>query len=176
MQSIKPTQIGIQANIVPVMPTEESQADKGIDHPLVFCCACDAVWRTHTLSLCPMCALRVGDRFLLDEELQRDLMEAVVSLDVDTFSPTQEQLEFQMWLFSNLIREKAPWYDMNSRRIIQACYYDLCTRGETNPKVAVAIAFFKEDYADAPEPENTFCPEVIHFTVDAQYDLQTPGW
>ena len=167
----------VQENIQYVESTEESQADKGIDHPLVSCGDCGAIWRSHVCSLCPMCAVEVGDRFLLDEDQEWDLMEAVLSLEETTLSFTQEQLDLQMWRFRNLLCNQAPWYNMNSRRMIQACYQNLCTRGGTNPKAALAIAFFKEEFVFAPEEEKTVFPEVIQYQErDVQYDLQTPPW
>ena len=74
IQATQATQIGI-GHYVPVMPTDESQADKGIDHPIVSCWKCDTEWRSHELSRCPGCARQVGAPRELDgtekEELPR---------------------------------------------------------------------------------------------------------
>ncbi len=169
-------QVSIQA-IVPVMPTEESQADKGIDHPLWSCWDCDTVWRSHERTRCPGCARHVGNRSILDEAQESELLLAVYGLPETGLSYTEEQLEHAMWRFRNLLREHASWYDMNSRQMIQACYESLCVCGEMSLKVALAIHFFKEEYAYSPEEDNTFCPEVIDYQErDAQYDLQNPSW
>jgi len=90
---------------------------------------------------------------------------------------TQEQMDLQIWRFRNLLREEAPWYDINSRQMIQACYEYVSPRVGAHPAAPVAIALFKEDFEFAPEEEKTFCPEVIPYQErDAQYDLQHPSW
>ena len=176
IQAAQITQVDIQETIVPVMPTEESQADKGIDHPLWSCWDCDTVWRSYERTRCPGCARHVGHRSFLDEAQESELFQAVYGLPETNCSYTEEQLEHSMWRFRNLLCECAPWYDMNSRLMIQACYETLCERGGTSLKDLLAIHFFKEEYAFAPEEDNTFCPEVIEYTEDAQYDLQHPSW
>ena len=173
-QAMEAIQIDI-GHDVPVMPTEESQADKGIDHPLWSCWDCDTVWRSHELSRCPGCAREVGQRFVLDEDQTGDLLDAVLELDGNETSWDEPAWDHAMWKFRNLVRTHVPWYDMNSRQTIQACYEALCARGP-NVKIALAVAFFQDDYAHAPEEEKTFCPEVPYFVRDAQYDLQHPSW
>ena len=160
---------------VPVMPTEESQADKGIHHPLWSCHECDTVWRAHELTRCPGCARQVGHRFVLSEEQTDDLLDALVELDGDAASWNDDAWDLAMWKFRNLIRTHAPWYDMNSRQTIQACYEALCAQAP-HPKIAFAIDFFHDDYTHAPEEEKTFCPEVPYFQVDAQYERMRPSW
>ena len=160
----------------PVEPTEESQADKGIDHPLVSCGTCGAVWRAHERSICPMGACEEGVRLSLGARKWSNLYVAMSNLEHKECY-TEEQMDLQMWRFRNVLREDAPWYDMNSRQMIQACYELVSARGGAHPNAAVAIAFFKEEYAFAPEEEKTFCPEVIQYQArDEQYDLQHPSW
>jgi hypothetical protein len=90
---------------------------------------------------------------------------------------TEEQMDLQVWRFRNLLREEAPWYDMNSRQMIQACYENISERMGQHPNAAVAISFFKEEFEFAPEEDKTVFPEVIHYQErDAQYDLQHPSW
>jgi hypothetical protein len=160
---------------VPAMPTEESQDDKGIDHPLWSCEDCDTVWRAHERMLCPGCACQVGDHLALDEDQTGDLLYAIMALDGTVPTWDEDAWDRAEWEFRNLVREHVPWYDMNSRQNIQACYEALCARAP-HSKIAFAIAFFEEDYKHAPEEDNTFCPEVPYFQVDAQYDLQRPPW
>ena len=45
--------------------------------------------------------------------------------------------------------------------MIQACHFFLSTTSGTSPKEALAIHFFKEEWARASDDEKTFCPEVI---------------
>ena len=182
MQSIKPTQIGIQANIVPVMPTEESQADKGIDHPIVSCDYCDTEWRSHTPSRCPGCARKVGTHLVLDEEQVSDLLDAIVELDESVNINDEDEWEETKWGFYNLLALHASWCDLDSLQVIQACYVALCERAlhAPHPKLTLAISLFANRYYTAPEDENTFCPEdpeeVYRFTVDELYEKQSPSW
>lgn len=169
------TQIDIVGHHVPVTPTEESQADKGIDHSLWSCWECDTVWRSHELTRCPRCARHVGQHLVLDEMQAWELVEAVSYLDETLTFYNEQQWEHEAWKFRNLLCEHASWYNMNSRQTIQACYEELCKRAQ-HPKVALAVAFLKEDFTFCPEEDNTFCPEDPGFTVDAQYDLQKPSW
>ena len=90
---------------------------------------------------------------------------------------TEEQMDLQIWRFRNLLRSEAPWYDLNSRQMIQACYDYVSVRAGAHPAAPVAIALFKEDFQYALEEEKTFCPEVILYQErDVQYDLQMPSW
>jgi hypothetical protein len=92
-------------------------------------------------------------------------------------SYTQEQMDLQIWRFRNLLREEAPWYDINSRQMIQACYEYVSARMGAHLAADVAIALFKEDFEFAPEEEKTVFPEVIQYQErDEQYDLQHPSW
>jgi hypothetical protein len=90
---------------------------------------------------------------------------------------TEEQMDLQLWRFRNFLRAEAPWYDMNSRQMIQACYEYVSVRMGQHLNSSVAIAFFKEDFEFAPEEEKTVFPEVIQYQErDEQYDLQHPSW
>ena len=129
------------------MPTKESQADKGIDHPLVTCDECNTAWRSYVAAWCPHC-VRVSSNFILHEDETRGLMEAISYLNEDlTFHAEMERVT---WEFRNLLMRHAAWYDMNSRVVIQACYMTLLEQ-DLHPKVAYAIAFFMAEYEKAPE-------------------------
>ena len=179
IQAIQAAAEPVQTDIyhtIPVMPTEESQADKGIDHPLVSCGECDAVWRSHGRSRCPMCAEDEGYRMSLTARQTSNLFVAMQGLPYKE-SYTQEQMDLQIWRFRNLLREEAPWYDINSRQMIQACYEYVSARMGAHLAADVAIALFKEDFEFAPEEEKTVWPEVIQYQErDEQYDLQHPSW
>lgn len=153
MQASETIQIGID-HYVPVMPTDESQADKGIDHPLVSCNDCNIAWRSHAASRCPNCARCVGFHFILHEDEVRDLMEAVSYLEDATFHAETERMTCE---FRNLLKKHATWYDTNSRVVIQACYVTLLQR-DPHPNVAYAIAFFRAEYEEAPEDEWMYIP------------------
>jgi len=184
------TQLSFGGHYVPVMPTEESQADKGIDHPIVSCWDCDTHWRSHELSRCPGCARHCGAARELNEDEKWELMEAVSYLDErKTFD---YNTECDTWEFHLLLEEHASrWYDMSSRSIIQACYFTLLERQmqHPHPKIAFAIAFFKEEYAEASDSEMMYNPTPYDDEVPAhmlgwceyldrqeQYDEMKPSW
>jgi hypothetical protein len=174
VQVAEPAQI--ECSALPVEPTEESQVDKGIDHPLVSCGECGAVWRSHGRSRCPMCGEDEGYRMSLTARQTSNLFVAMYQLEYKECY-TEEQMDLQVWRFRNRLREEAPWYDINSRRMIQACYVHVSVRMGQHLATPVAIALFKEDYAFSPEEENTVFPEVSQYQErDAQYDLQHPSW
>jgi hypothetical protein len=178
IQAIHATESAAETDLyqLPVEPTEESQADTGIDHPLVSCSDCGAIWRSHGRSKCPMGGCGEGYRLSLTARQNSNLYVAMSNLEHKECY-TEAQMELQMWRFRNVLREDAPWYDMNSRQMIQACYQNVSERAGTHPNAAVAIAFFKEEFEFAPEEDNTVFPEVIHYQPrDAQYDLQHPSW
>ena len=177
MQAIQAIQAAAEpVYTLPVEPTEESQADKGIDHPLVSCGECAAVWRSHGRSRCPMCGEDEGYRMSLTTHQNVDLFHAMYLLEYKECC-SEEEMDLQVWRFRNLLRKEAPWYDINSRRMIQACYEYVSAYMGAHLAADVAIALFKEDYAFAPEEEKTVFPEVIqHQERDAQYDLQHPSW
>ena len=129
----------------PEMPTEESQAHKGIAHPLVSCSKCETIWRSHGPSLCPKCSFQ-GERIVLDYEQNLDLYEAVYGLEVDSLSYTKPQLESKLQAFRTLLLEHALWYDGTSLQMIQVCYQNLCMRGGTSKNAALAIHFFEKEY------------------------------
>ena len=150
IQAIQARQIGIQAT-VPVMPTEESQSDKGIDHPIQSCWDCNAVWRSYEPSRCPGCARHVGDHWDANEEETSSLMYAVALLSEERI---ERASEYETWAFGNILRENVIFYNETCRRTIQTCYEALLKQ-PSNPKVAFAIGFFKEAYLQAPEDEMT---------------------
>jgi hypothetical protein len=159
MQAIQATEC--TAFPAPEMPTEESQADKGIAHPLVSCSKCDTIWRSHMPSLCPKCGCRVGERQLLEREQFKDLFEAVGYQKLIGLSLTEPQRGFEFGKFRVLLRKYAPWYDYKNRRMIQACHRDICLYGGSSLKANLAMAFFEHDYRWSSDEKGTFCPEVI---------------
>jgi len=149
-----------------IQATEESQADKGIDHTLHTCDKCATVWRSRGYTLCPTCALSVGTILFLDYDQKVDLSDAVFDqkeiraiYTSEGWVYTKEQLRRARNEFCALLDEYAPWYNKTSRKMIQDCHRFLCTTSGTSPKEALAIHFFKEEWARAPEEEKTFCPE-----------------
>jgi hypothetical protein len=151
-----------------IQATAESQADKSIDHTL-HTCECGCVWRSREITLCPLCA-RHGTILFLDHVRAGDLHGAAYA-QKEPLPKTKEQLgpaleEFRALLHRRALLDKRdPWYDKTSRKMIQACYQDLCSGGGTHPKIALAIHFFKEEWKVAPEEVGTFCPEVGTFCV-----------
>jgi len=143
---------------LPVAPTEESQVDKGIEHTLVSCSECDSTWRSCARSLCPMCG-HEGDFFTIDARQNSQIFRAVYDQEEPAPSYTKQELRDAWETFRNLFREHAPWYDRNSRKMIQACHQSLRLRGGTSRKSALVMTFFEEEYIVAPEEPNTFCPE-----------------
>ena len=149
------TQISI-GRYVPVMPTDESQADKGINHPIVSCWDCDTEWRSYTPSRCPGCACYCGVPRVLSEKEMEELMEAISYLDeTKTFD---YNTECDTWEFHTLLEKYAScWYDMSCRVIVQACYLALLQQ-DPHPNIAFALAFFQEEYALASESETMYDP------------------
>jgi len=96
---------------------------------------------------------------MLDARQSSNLFTAMYQLDLIGLSLTQPQLGRALGEFRALLEEYAPWYDKTSRKMIQACHFNLCTSGGTSSKIAFAIHFFKEEWARASEEEKTFCPE-----------------
>jgi shikimate kinase len=141
-----------------IQATEESQADKSIDHTLHTCGTCGGVWRSKGYTLCAFCAGDVGTMLFLDYDQRGHLHDAAYK-QKEPLPQTKEQLGHALDEFRALLRKRALWYDKTSRKMIQACHRDLCTAGGTSPKIALAIHFFKEEWKLAPEEKNTFCPE-----------------
>ena len=139
-----------------IQPTKESQADKGIDHPLQSC-RC-AIWRSHVRSLCPMGSCE-GTLMMLDADQSSNLFAAIYQLKLIGLSFTQPQKGFEYGKFRVLLRKHAPWYDSTNRRMIQACYLNVRFCGDPSNKAELAIAFFKNDYLWASDEEKTFCPD-----------------
>ena len=154
-------------------PTAESQDDKGMFHRLVSCGECDTQWRADNETLCPFCARGVGMGWVLDEDHTWDLMEAVSYLDPNaTFDPETEN---ETGEFRNLLEMHVPWYNMNCRQTIQACYMALHIRAP-HPNVTFALAFFSVEYCEAPESEMMYDPEAVIVEEHKAYDLQMPPW
>ena len=129
----------IQAAETNAVPKEESQADKGL-RPRRFCLSCEG-----GKPRCPTCSFQ-GECIVLDYEQNLDLYKAVYGLKVDSLSYTKPQLEQKLQAFRTLLLEHAPWYDMTSLQMIQACYQNLCMRGGTSKNAALATHFFEKEY------------------------------
>lgn len=142
-----------------IQATEESQADKGIDHTLFTCGKCATVWRSRGFTRCPTCDGHVGTILFLDDDQRSDLHETAYRSGIGRPPYTTEQVNCALDEFRALLDTYAPWYDKTSRKMIQACYSTLCVSGGTSPKVALAIYFFKEEWTRASDDEKTFCPE-----------------
>lgn len=140
-----------------IQATEESQADKGIDHTLHTCGTCGGVWRSKEYTLCGFCAGDVGTILFLDYDQCGDLHDAAYAQE-EPCASTEEQLRDELEAFRALFHKRAPWYDNTSRKMIQACYHNLCTAGGTSSKIALAIHFFKVEWKVAFEEKKTFFP------------------
>jgi hypothetical protein len=142
-----------------IQATEESQADKGIDHPLLTC-GCGTIWRFHGRSLCPMDSCEEeGTLMILDARKSSNLFVAIYQLElIGKLSFIQPQKGFELGKLRVLLEEYAPWYDRMNRRMIQACYQRVRSRSACD-KTALAIEFFKNDFMWASDDENTFCRE-----------------
>ena len=178
MQAPETTQIGYY---VPVTPTDESQADKGINNPIVSCWECDTEWRSYGLSRCPYCARQVGAQRVLNEQETHDLMEAISHLKEEKFD---YDTEYETWEFHDLLTQHVPWYDMSSRVLIQACYFALQHK-HLHPKVKFAIDFFHVEYAEALDSEMMYNPneeddgeddKYYTYWENSQYDKMMPPW
>jgi hypothetical protein len=166
MQVIEPTHIGRY------LPSKESQADKGIDHPVIACNTCNIAWRSYTPMQCPICPRGVGAYFILYENEIVELMNAVSYLEEDVLF--HAETERVTWKFRNLLKQHTTWYKMNSRVIIQACYMTLRQK-DWNPKVAYAIEFFMSEYAAAPEDVFMYTPiKSDDYTISM--DTLQSGW
>jgi hypothetical protein len=100
-------------------------------------------------------------------------MEAVSYLDpTATFDPETENETEE---FRTLLKTHVPWYNMNCRQTIQACYMALHIRAP-HPSVTFALAFFSVEYCEAPESEMMYDPEAVIVEENKAYDLQMPPW
>lgn len=150
-----------EIHTIPIAATEESQADKGIDHPLVTCGECGTIWRSHGRSLCPMGSCEEGTLMILDARQSSNLFVAIYQLKLIGLSFIQPQKGFEFGKLRVLLEEHAPWYDSTNRRMIQACYQSVRAArwSDASDRSALAIAFFEEDYKWASDDEKTFCRE-----------------
>ena len=160
----------IQAQVIhtfPVAATEESQADKGIDHPLFTCDTCGTIWRSHGRSRCPSGNCGEGTLMTLDGRQSASLFMAISHIEDECLNYTPQQWPMEFMRFRDFHLEHTPWYDGTNRRLIQACY-ERMTRALNTEAIAshekmrqlqFAIAFFKKEYENARDDEKTFCPE-----------------
>jgi hypothetical protein len=108
--------------------------------PRRFCLACE-----DGEPRCPTCAFQ-GEHILLDYDQTSDLFDTVYSMEELKGFCTKEQVDDAMETFRVLLLECAPWYDKTSLQMIQACYQNLCMRGGTSKRAALAIHFFEKEY------------------------------
>jgi hypothetical protein len=109
----------------------------------IFCFAC-----SDEESRCPTCSFK-GEHILLDCDQTSELFDAVYSMEELNGFCTKEQVDAAMETFRDLLLECTPWYDKTSLQMIQACYQNLCMRGGTSKKAALAIHFFEKEYVAA---------------------------
>jgi hypothetical protein len=145
-------------HIVPVLSIEEYR--NGIQNILVSCHDCDTVWYWADCERCPRCDRQVGTRYFLNQEQIYELLNSVYQIDEERI---ERASEYETWSFGNILRQNAPWYDVNCRRTIQACYELLCEE-ELNPKIVFAIGFFEQEYLRAPEDRMMY-----HFAEEDDY-------
>jgi hypothetical protein len=160
-RNVVASKLSMQAvHTFPVAATEESQADKGIDHPL-HTCRCGAIWRSHVRSLCPMGSCEEGTIMILDAHQSSNLFVAIYQLKLIGLYFIQPQKGVEFGKFRVLLEEHAPWYDKMNRRMIQACYQNVRAARWSDPsdRTALAIEFFKNDYKLASDDAKTFCRE-----------------
>jgi hypothetical protein len=84
----------------------------------------------------------------------------------------------EMDVFRNLLFDNTMWYNSNCRMTIQACYEALRFQ-PTNKKIAYAMAFFEEEYFEAPENEKMYNPdeeEEFNYAADLINKLELPLW
>ena len=106
----------------------------------IFCFACEGGERR-----CPTCSFQ-GEHIRLDYDQTSELFDAVYSMEELNGFCTKEQVDAAMETFRGLLLECAPWYDETSLQMIQACYQNLCVRGGTSKRAALAIHFFEKEY------------------------------
>ena len=173
-----------------ILPSDEAQLDRRIEHPIWYCphYHCGTKWRSQKKTHCPSyCnSYRAGERKVLDEVHLSDLMEAILRLDGFTASwdskaihmlryeyvttdgnlPLDEnEMSWNEQALRDLLQDHARWYDKNCRETIQACYELLLAR-KPHPRIAFAIAFFKEDYVNKYDHKKMYLPEGIDYLVD----------
>ena len=141
------TQANVQSFAAHLMPSAESQFDKGIQNPLVCCNECHTIWRSVEPTLCPRCAQQVGEHWKATEEQTSWLIYAVSLLNEERI---ERGAEYTTWEFGEILREHVPCYNEMCRGTIQVCY-EVLSKQPPNLKVAFAMEFFERAFFAAPE-------------------------
>ena len=152
-----------------IQAIQATQADKGIDIPLVSCNECHAVWHSVECERCPLCAQNVGVHSKATEEQTKWLMYAVSRLDEERI---QRASEYETWAFGEILHEHVPFYNEMCRLTIQVCY-EVLLKMPSTLKVAFAMEFFKEAYLQAPEDPMMYKQEDEE---DHHYDSDVDEW
>ena len=132
---------------------------EGIDVPLWFCENCDAVFHSNEPVYCPKCVHAIGDRFLLTDSQKEQLL-GVVEL-IHENEVYNHDVETESWWFHNLLEKHLPWYNMESRMIIQACWLIIGGQDPDHPKNVFAYEFFQDEYNFAPHEKNMYFCDVV---------------
>jgi hypothetical protein len=135
--------------------------------PLWFCENCDAVFHSNEPVYCPKCAHNIGDRFLLTDSQKEQLL-GVVEL-IDEHDTYDHDVETESWWFHNLLEKHLPWYNMESRLIVQACWFVIGGQDIYDPKFAFAYQFFQDEYNFAPHEKNMYFCDVVEPFEDGDY-------
>jgi hypothetical protein len=130
-----------------------------IDIPLWFCENCDAVFHSNEPVYCPKCAHTIGDRFLLTDSQKEQLL-GVVEL-INEHDTYDHDVETESWWFHNLLEKHLPWYNMESRLIVQACWFVIGGKDQYDPKNVFAYQFFQDEYNFAPHEKNMYFCDVV---------------
>jgi hypothetical protein len=138
-----------------------------IDIPLWFCENCDAVFHSNEPVYCPKCAHNIGDRFLLTDSQKEQLL-GVVEL-IDEHDTYDHDVETESWWFHNLLEKFTPWYNMESRLIVQACWFVIGGKDQYDPKNVFAYQFFQDEYNFAPHEKNMYFCDVVEPFEDGDY-------
>ena len=133
--------------------------NEDIDIPLWFCENCDAVFHSNEPVYCPKCAHAIGDRFLLTDTQKEQLL-GVVQL-IHENDVYDHDVETETWWFHTLLEKHLPWYNMESRMIVQACWSMMGRQDQTDPKVVFAYQFFEDEYNFAPHEKNMYFCDVV---------------
>jgi hypothetical protein len=138
-----------------------------IDIPLWFCKSCNAVFHSNEVVYCPNCVQDISSRLFLTDIQKQQLFE-VVAL-IDPYAVYDHDVETETWWFHTLLERHLPWYNMESRLIIQACRFAVSKRDLDDPKIAFAYQFFQDEYAFAPHEKNMYFCDVVEPFEDGDY-------
>lgn len=138
-----------------------------IDIPLYFCKCCDAVFHSNEPVYCPKCVQAIGHRLFLTDIQKQQLFEVVELIDPHAVYDHDDETE--TWWFHHLLERHLPWYNMESRLIVQACWFAVNNRDIHDPKFTFAYQFFQDEYAFAPHEKNMYFCDVVEPFEDGDY-------